>query len=717
MAEREQRLQPAVRWHSALMALMALLASLCLFALTHATPAGAQPPAADITLRSAGYPDQTAQGLAPTINLFFPGPGDYALADQGNSLSIVFSHSPLLRDAVSTMTVLLNDSDLTAVALTAANAQMNVLQVTLPAGRVLPGVNKVTLKLYMRTREGCEDPSNPALFTRVQRESAIHYAYQEGFPLAAPSTNLALFPYPIVRAGYMRGGGTTFVLPEQPSQAELTAAATLAATISRLGAPPDWKPNVAAVTRLHAPDVDDNDLVVIGTPASNGLAQALAAGQQLGGGAGLVRLAASPFNAKRGALLVSGDSDEAILRAAFALADRRTRSGLSGATALVHDVEPALRPFPVESADLEIAFAKIGGGAITVTGTREPPQTLNFLAPPPSGADGKLRLWMSHSKVMQEDRSNLRLSFNGIALTSISLDSSNRDRTLVELPLPARALRPGLNQLQIEFNLHLPADGDSAAACLDPAMERAWVSIYPDSSIAIRGGALPAEPDVAYFPYPFLQTVGMSGSYIVAPPGVDALRPSLLIAASLGRRNTADSDAIGMSSAAQLTEAQRRDYELLAVGLPSNNPLIRDLGAALPLRFEDGSDRILSEGGANLAALRDTGDAGIFEVAASPFSDGRWVGVITGGSDTMLDLIRAALERPRESGTIVVARGPDDAIDVRLLPKAAQQAEQRTQRARQILPLLTAGVLTLAALLAGGWLVAVARSRSRRGAS
>lgn len=700
--------------------LMAVLAAVILAVTWRGLPpaSAAEPPRSEFALEKLGLADQTAQGAAPVLTLFFPGPGDHILEPTGSVLRLVYSHSPLLLERYSTMTVQVNDSDLTAVWLGPDNAERTVLEVPVPAALVLPGTNVVRLKFSMKLRDTCEDPHNPALFTRIHKESGLRYQYADGYPLKEPANlTLSRFPYPFARDGYTRGGGAVIVLPSAPTQPELSAAATIAATMGRYAGAESLKLSVVHADRFVAEEHGrGNDLILIGTAARNPVTMLL---QQLRDmsppevAAGSLRLAPSFADPRRVVLMVTGDSDEAVLQGAMALADERARAGFGGDAATVRDVDTRLVTAPAQYEEVKRTFRELGQDSYTVTGQRPGMLRLDFLAPALSGeGDARLKLWLGHSSVMDEKRSHLRVALNGTAVTSVALTERNRERSAVDITLPARALHPGPNTLTVEFNLHLQGEESRGDVCTEDTSDRAWVSIFGDSSISTGPGG-PGAPNVETYPYPFVHPGGMAGTMLITGTDSETLQTALRVAAQLGRANTAPSNALGMSAPDQLTDEQRSGSMLLAVGRPSRNPFIASLGEALPLRFQADADRLVQDKGAVLAAVRGEGDVGVYEVAPSPSAPSRWVAVITATTPKGMEYVLKMLEERRERGNVLIATSAEEPAVLDLAPGERAPLEvQKTRAQRGLLPLLTVVVAFVTVGLVG-WRVFVTARRTR----
>jgi len=680
------------------------------------TPPDETVPTDTFTLTRLGLTDQVAVGGTPVLNFFFPGPGDYLLAPSGSYFEMIFSHSPILLQRFSRLSVQLNGLELTGLRLGPDNVEKTTLRLPLASDRILPGINKVTMNFVMNSEETCGAINDPAIFTRVYRETSMHYQYVAGFPQKPPNTDLALFPYPLLRTGYTRAGSIVFVLPDDPSQEELSAAATASAAIARVGNSPNYRVTVVPAGSFQAESGRGHDLVVVGTARSNPIVGRVLGNQSFPAGTGALRMAVSPFDRERAALVITGESNETVLRAALALGDRRLRPGLSGDTATITEISDRLEAFPLRAPNVRFAFFELGVSNMTVTGIFAPSLTINFPSLSPDlTADAQVRLILSHSPVMDEKRSSLRFLFNGVALTSVGLIPDNRERTAVDILIPQRVLRPGINSFQVDFNHHLPPDDNPVGLCGDIAPERAWTTIYDDSTIQIQGGPSPEQPDVSYFPYPFLQTQGMFGTVLVSGKSPESLRDCLMMAASLARRNRSDIDAIGMAFGEQLTGEQKQNFYLLAMGRPTDNAFIKDLSRTMPLRYESTSDRVLLDRASVRAAVKDAGTLGVYEVSTSPFNAQRWGGIISAPTLESMATILQALERPRDRGTVVLAQSPEDIRDVRLLPENLEAIVKKQQRADLIMPALTFAIGAITVGSAGWWVYSSSRLRSGRG--
>lgn len=723
-----------------------------------------------------GSCDRTVQGISPVLDLFFPGPGEYQLASAGSFFQLTFQHSAVLLSDLSTLTITLNGAQMpnsagsadNAVRLDSSNKADATLTFQLPPALIHPGLNDVQLRFYQRFRTPCDDPSNPALLSTVRESTKIHYAYAPGFPMQTNRDKLDLknFPAPFFQSGYTRAGSTYFVFPPNPTRGELTAAATIAlgmGSAAGRGAQ-QLKLNSITTDKLTDDIKHGNDLIAIGTPQRNALAGQIARGTSISIGsdgtsfvqtsgknsgsgtpldptAGVLALAASPFDGSRAALAVSGGDDDALLRAALAISDAQASSLLQGDSSAV--IQPKdLRAFveaPPVAAAYDRSFAGLGLSDVTVNGSgadiaaSSNVHTVDvaFDAPAaPTTGDVTLQLVVSHadSSTLDYNRSTLKVVLNGLNVASTALDGSNTNRGEVDFKLRGADLKPGINNLQIVFTImpHAAASNAQDASQCAPESDRGWATLWRDSNIHIPGGgASPQPPDLANYPYPFLNAGSMQSTYLVVSNDADTQQRGLELAADIGRRTKGTTQFLNMVRSDDLSPDIKQRANLIVIGRPSEQPgMFQEINGQLPLSFvADGSgaivDKVAQTRPEVLIATRDRASLGIDEIVPSPYNPNHALAVVTGTTDAGLELGRLALSRPVLSSNIAVSADRYKTASLLTLTTsqttAAAKAQTATTAQKDALPLLT-GLFVVAALALGGYWAYVASRRSQEDA-
>jgi hypothetical protein len=219
---------------------------------------------------------------------------------------------------LSNVTIALNNEPVIHLPLTIDNISAT-LNVPLPIEALRPGDNQLLLRVKQRQNNtACSDLGDSSLWTEIFADTTLELNGQD-VPL---SSDLARYPAPFTTLSALSGSPyISIVVPKNPTSAELSAAAQIAAA---LGQAAQWKqPPIRAATidRWAAdPHVDDH-LIVIDTAQRNPLA-----GQAPTG----VTLQASPQNPARSALIVSGEDAATLQRVVAVLTTVSARAALSG---------------------------------------------------------------------------------------------------------------------------------------------------------------------------------------------------------------------------------------------------------------------------------------------------------------------------------------------------------------------------------------------------
>jgi hypothetical protein len=174
----------------------------------------------------------------------------------------------------------------------------------------------------------------------VDESSTLSFQYQQNpYP-----TDLGLYPYPFTERSLLNIP-VAIVLPDQPTSAELSAAATVAAGLGQMS---NGSINLTTVLAGEiTPDIRTNHhLIVVGKPDGNSLLDQLdlplpvTTGPAVKPGYGVLQEVVSPWNQFRLALVVSGLDDEGVLQAGNALNRQAHFLGMRGPVAIAIDLVP-----------------------------------------------------------------------------------------------------------------------------------------------------------------------------------------------------------------------------------------------------------------------------------------------------------------------------------------------------------------------------------------
>jgi hypothetical protein len=140
----------------------------------------------------------------------------------------------------------------------------------------------------------------------------------------------------------------------------------------------------------------------------------------------------------------------------------------------------------------------------------------------------------THSATIQETESTLTVILNDIPLASRKMDLTNEEYVTWRVQLPKRYFKEGFNELKVMTNQRTITDG----LCRDIDNPANWLVVSRDSVLHLEA-AVPQKKILAYWPYPFIDTLEGSPLRFGISLRDDLLKiglpAALTLAADLGR--------------------------------------------------------------------------------------------------------------------------------------------------------------------------------------
>jgi hypothetical protein len=332
-------------------------------------------PLESVTLEDLGYTDRTAEGIADqtlTYTFMLPSVKD---TETPGSLDLNFSHSQVIDEKQSTLTVLLNNVPFGSIEVNGSNASLANKKFDFQTRLLKVGENRLTIRGnialpqgYVNDKDYCHDPNHYKLtgWLVVYSNSAINFATGSVSGLA-PSTNkvdalpkntrLSLKQYPYLFVGAANLSQLTLVVPKNLEKNTETSLAVISAGLGRYTLGKMIMPTVAAAGDATANSSDAPFQILFGRASQNSAIAALndslpmpmdiAKDMPKAGdvGAQAVRsLPAGPAGILEAVkddttgiprLVVTGTSDEGVLLAAQALYDPLVQRKMNGDLAVV----------------------------------------------------------------------------------------------------------------------------------------------------------------------------------------------------------------------------------------------------------------------------------------------------------------------------------------------------------------------------------------------
>jgi hypothetical protein len=246
---------------------------------------------------------------------------------------------------------------------------------------------------------------------------------------------------------------------------------------------------------------------------------------------------------------------------------------------------------------------------------------------------------------------------NGVPIGSIYLDDSNFSSAWIQIPLPSAAANQGLNWVRIQ------ATANRIDPCLIQAKNPYWFEIYADSYFHFDHRSIPISYSLGSFPYPFTRP-GDMGSVTFAlsdVPTLTEVEGLLRIASLLGSQSESKDFVSQVVFGAEPNLGFSAGSHVLAVGLPTTNPVIQDANPYLPQSFIPESDDIFQRIDSPTYGIQPGTDLGFVQELISPWDgEGKQALVVaTGTTEKGLQLALFALSRRSHElrGDLTLVRG------------------------------------------------------------
>ncbi|RPJ27046.1 MAG: hypothetical protein EHM33_09375 [Chloroflexi bacterium] len=638
------------------------------------SPAAAAPQVHDLTLQAAptalsfamlGRNDTLMRGPYSTTNLRFSLPANWAFQD-GGSLNLILT-AGLATDAASpvsegqpvgaSMSVTLNKKLIAVISLVVGTnvayeipIQKDALIPTLSDGRH-------DLELFLDASTDC-DTENSLHQTLVMVSSASQFVLP--YVEQAPVVDLTKLPQPIYQRDSAFPVNAILVVPDQPSEQEMQAALIVAASFGRLtgGKLPFSLLSSSQVTQKI---LTDSNLVFLGKASTLSRLQDVDLPAPLLDNAfnpqgiqaddGIMQMAVSPWNNGRSIVVVSGNTDAGVVKAAQALSYGNIQTVSNSNLAVVTDVAPpSIADENIDPAALAPAtrtFKDLGYDVATIAGAGRSDTLVEFYVTPGFVAsDGSyLDLVFNNSALLDFDRSGLTVFLNEKLIGGLRLSDETAATVTQRLNISPSLVLPGTNQLRIQ------ADLAAHTQCSLANATDLWVSILPESSLHLPLQQTPIDSsnlqNLSAYPYPFVNMPTLSNTAFILSENDPA---SWAVASQIayGFGNQAHGSILDLAVAydGAVTDEIRNNRDLIVVGLPMELKLIAELKDSLPAPFEAGKNTPVITNQQVTYRFAPEASLGYLQLLAVPWNPSRTVLAVLGSTHAGIQMAGNTLTDP-----------------------------------------------------------------------
>ena len=479
----------------------------------------------------------------------------------------------------------------------------------------------------------------------ISADSELDLQYQP----KAPSVDLSTFPFPIYQPNSPITTDLTLVVPNQPSASELQAALTVS---SGLGFLVDGGLDVALVSLSDLSEniLTSNNIVFVGLPTEFSVLQDIAFpipitnGEFVINGAaqddGIIQIAQSPWNISNVVLLISGNTDAGVIKAAQTVGTGVIVPSGREDVSVITQVNPETSVSVLEDRTL----GDLGYANETMQGTLGQYLSYYFYASPEQAysTGAYIDLVTSHSDLLDYERSGITLLLNDAVVGSLRYDKDSDQVETTQIKILPQVLNQGINRLEIIGDLKPVYD------CYSTDIQDTWVTVSESSLIHLPNNSQQVDIgknlNLQSFIYTFPTSENLKDlAFVLAHDDSQSWSYASKLANYLGQNGQITAVDLRVAYADSVPDEILQGRNLIVMGRASTLPIVEQLNDALPAPFESGSDNVVQPDMlVNYRVLPDV-SAGYIQLLQSPWNSNLAILMVMGNTEEGVSLAGEAL--------------------------------------------------------------------------
>ncbi len=383
---------------------------------------------------------------------------------------------------------------------------------------------------------------------------------------------------------------------------------------------------------------------------------------------GLVQEIQSPWSNRHVAIVVTGLNDEALIKAGQALGGQNNFPGMQGQYVVIQDTRPFTSPNPTLQRN-RFTLADLGFPNETVVGALVLDQQYSFSIPGSwkISDDAYFNLHFANSTAFSGISSTLNVSLNNLIVGSASLNDAHTISRTVKIPLPGNAFEPGENDLDLSVSTALLNE------CMTIDTSNYWITFFNDSELALPHEKLPASAlDLEFYVRPFNEDLTLKNLVLALPnnPTENMVQGLVNMLYIMGNESGSSVFSPEVTYADENSLKDWANFNIIAIGLPTDNAFIAEFNDNLPQSFYPGTNQIQQKVDNIIYRISPETSIGLVQELVGPKNPGQAILAITGTNDEGLSWAQAAMGGPNAFnmfGNLAYIRGNKiQSIDTRI---------------------------------------------------
>ena len=481
-------------------------------------------------------------------------------------------------------------------------------------------------------------------------------------PAATPlAPDLRLLPEPIYRLGSTPPAASALVVPDSPTADEIRAALIVSASFGRMSRG-KMPLSLLTASQLDASFSTSQHLIFVGKPSAFPILSQVSLPVPVSGTTfvsseiqpedGILQMTLSPWDNTKVILVVGGNTNAGVVKAAQALSVGNIQTGSYPNLAIVANVNAGSSTVPraetlamPTSTQQTSTFGDLGYASKTFTEIGTSSADYQFDIPPGfiTAENAYLDLMFSNSTLLDYIRSGLVIFINGRVLGSARFSDETTQTTILRINIPYNFIYAGSNSLSFDVNLSPLNESSGESFGL-------WVTIYSASILHVPLAPATASTnlrDLSKYPYPFINDPTLANvAFILPEQNPMVWEVAAQIAFNLGRSVIGAPFYLMAVYDKQISEEVRQNYDWIVIGLPSEIQVMEELRDALPAPFEEGSNVATLTKLQVVYRLPEDTELGYLELLSAPWNNTRTILAVLGNTEAGIRQAGNALTIP-----------------------------------------------------------------------
>jgi hypothetical protein len=465
--------------------------------------------------------------------------------------------------------------------------------------------------------------------------------------------SLQNFPRPLVQDSFIPET-LYFILPDDIGDSDLVALSTVASAIGR-GTGGALTINVLNASEATPQMLADSNAVIIGKPGSNAFLDQLAgAGVSVSGASGddgFLQLIPSTVNSANSFLIVSGNSDNGVIKAAQTLSEPLV--GLSG-TVYIAKAGTQVVSEPAEADRSTITFLDLGFTDTTFYGARLASSDILFYVPRNWELQDGANLVINYSSGTNDLSTDaaMNVSLNDAPIAAAIIDQNLAGEKQLVIPLKKEQILPGSqNVITIDTIISQPLQ------CTQYNPNTIWMAVRDTSYLHLPYKELSGDANLPPIIHPYFYLVNEPTILFSLPavPSQTVLNGMANLSFNLGTElvDTQPGIEFLVSRSPDIDCDANSQASAVMFGKPTDNNAIVNLNDALPQPFIAGQNALTPKSFAGRVQTNENVSIGVVQALPAPWNPFKVVTVVTGTSDEGLDWALANASDGEAYGDIV----------------------------------------------------------------